>query len=525
MNQIPLKTIRLLLFVSALLTVSFLSCTTLEERNTFKDQATGQLSLYLNGPEKASLDIRFTLLGINIISESGLTREITTVPRSIHSLSVKGRQTILAEKHLPEGNYTKLQLLLADVSIKKNDRIAALAFPLESIEIPVSISVNRNKNASLFLLWNIDASIIDNYLFNPAFIIKQTAPDVSSLLVYVTNEFSNNVSVINRHSGEVVSNIMVGKNPRGIATSVSRERTKIYVANAGSNSISVINPDTQKVENEIPVRFGREPEGIAVCRVASDNELIVVTNFSSDSVSVFDSTSSQEIEKIDVGRSPITVAADPPAGELSSTRSLSLEEIMTLRSYRERFCNIYVANYNSNTVSVISMDLSAKRSSETVTLNVDWNPIAISIDYSRGRVYIANYGSDKISVINILELIKGNEQSSVSSINHVAESITGIIPDPVLDRLYLLKQSSDEIIILKPFDKSLASLQTIMPPIIGVIPVGSAPRAFVLDPEIRKFYVANQGSGTVSVIDKISKRQESIIPVGTKPYGMALFSK
>jgi YVTN family beta-propeller protein len=318
---------------------------------------------------------------------------------------------------------------------------------------------------------------------------------------------------------------MVGKKPRGIATSLIRERTKVYVANAGSNSISVIDPHTQKVENEIPVRFGREPEGIAVGRVAADNELIFVTNFSSDSVSVFDSTSLQEIEKIDVGRSPIAVAADPPVEELSGTRFLSFGEIMTLRNYRERFCNIYVANYNSNTVTVVTMDLSTKRSSEIVTLDVDWNPIAISIDFPRGRVYIANYGSDKISVINILELIKGNEQGSVSEINHVAHSITGIISDPVLDRLYLLTQAPDQIIILRPFDKSLSSLQTIMPPIIGVIPVGSNPRAFVLDPEIRKFYVANQGAGNISVVDKTSRRQESIIPVGTKPYGMAMLSE
>jgi YVTN family beta-propeller protein len=511
--------------VSLLLTILFLSCTTIEERKEFQDQATGQLSFYLNGPEKASLDIRFNLLGVKIISDTGITREITNAPQNIHSFSVKGRQAILAERRVPEGYYNKLQLLLSEVTIRKEGRIANLALPPEGIEIPVSISITKNKNASLFLLWNVDASVSDNYMFNPAFSVKKITPNISSLLVYVTNELSDNVSVINRDSGEVVSNIMVGKNPRGIATSLIQERTKIYVANAGSNSISVIDPNTQKVENEIPIRYGREPEGIAVGRVASDNELIFVTNFSSDSVSVFDSTSFQEIEKINVGRSPIAVAADPPVEELSGSRFLSFEEIMTLKSYRERFCNVYVANYNSNTVSVVSMDLSTKRSSEIVTLNVDWNPIAISIDFPRGRVYIANYGSDKISVINILDLIKGNDQGSVSDINHVAHSITGIISDPVLDRLYLLKQNPDQIIVLRPFDKSLSSLQTVMPPIIGVIPVGNAPRAFILDPEIRKFYVTNQGSSNISVVDKTSRKQESTIPVGSKPYGMALLSE
>jgi hypothetical protein len=212
MYQIQLKTIRLLLFLSLLLTVSFLSCTTIEERKAFQDQATGQLSFYLNGPEKASLDIRFNLLAINIISESGLTREITSVSQNIHSLSVKGRQTILADKRLPEGNYNKLQLLLSDVTIKKKDRIANLAIPPEGIEIPVSISISKNKNASLFLQWNVDASISDNYMFNPAFNVKPITPDISSLLVYVTNELSDNVSVINRHSVKLFQILWLGKN-------------------------------------------------------------------------------------------------------------------------------------------------------------------------------------------------------------------------------------------------------------------------------------------------------------------------
>jgi len=525
MGKIQLRTINFFFAVLLLVTMAFLSCTAMDRRPAVQDQSTGQLSLYLSGPERASLDIRFTLVGATLISETGLSREITDIPQTIHSLSIRGRQVLLGERNLPEGTYHKVRLLVSNATIIKNDSTASLALPQDGIEIPATVTINSNKSASLFLLWNIDASITNSYMFSPALSVRQVAPDVSSLLVYVTNENSNSVSVISRQSDEVVSNIMVGKKPRGIAASAGREHTRIYVANSGSNSISVIDPNSQTVENEIPVRFGREPEGIAVCRMSAEHELVFVTNFSSDSVSVFDTASYQEVEKVSVGRSPVAIAADPPDEDLSGARFLNFEEMLTLKNYRERFCNIYVANYNSNSVSVISMNLSTLRSSEVTTLNVDWNPIALFVDYPRGKVYVANYGSDRISVINILELIKGNGQNAVSEINHVAYSVTGIISDPVLDRLYLLKQNPNEIIILRPFDSSLSSLQTIMPPVIGVIRVGSGPRAFVLDSEGRKFFIANQGSNTLSVVDKISKKEETTIPVGAKPYGIALLSE
>jgi YVTN family beta-propeller protein len=500
-------------------------CTTLDDRRESGAQDRGQFTLLLNGPERAALDITFTLSGVNIISEKGTPIEIIGVSQTINSQTVKGRQVILAEKSIPPGNYNKIQLLVKEASLKRKNKSAHLALPPEGIEIPVRISMKRKENISIFLQWNVDGSITDNYMFTPLMTVKSKAPDVSSLLIYVTNEDSNNVSVVNRNTGEVVANIMVGEKPRGIAASFSRERSKIYVANSGSDSISVIDPSTQKLENELPVRFGKEPEGIAVGRVAAGNELIFVANFKSASVSVFDATSFKESEKIDVGRGPIAVAADPPADELTGTRFLSNSEAHTLRGFRERFINVYVANYNSNTVSVIRVDLATNRSTETITLDVDWNPISVSIDYPRGKVYVANYGSDKLSVIDIVQLIKGNVAEAVSVINNVAYAITGIIADPVLDRLYVLKQNPGQILILRFFDRNVVSLQTIVPPTIGVIPVGNAPRFFMLDPEFRKFYVVNQGSDNISVIDKTSRRQDQTVPVNAKPYGMALLKR
>ncbi len=511
-------------FISSLILFAALAaCTTTEELDNGPGRFNTQLTIYLNGPETASLDVTFELMALNITAEDGAVTEVMTGPEMVNSFAVKGKQILLGEKSLPQGKYEKLQFIVREASIEREGRKAHLAIPEEGIELDVDVTLVRNRNTTLFLNWNSDASIHDNYLFQPQFTLERKAPELSSLLIYVTNENSNNVSVINRQSGNIAATVMVGRKPRGIAISRRAERLRVYVANSGSNSISVIDPTTHAIENEIPIRFGREPESIAVATVSSGQELLFVANIGSNTVSVVDTTTYQELEKIDVGRSPIALAVDPPVERLRSSRFLSFEDVNVLKHYRERFLNVYVVNQDSNNVSVLRIDKVTKRSSEIITLNVDWRPVALNVDYHRGKVYIANYASDKLSVIDILSLVKGDTAGAVGTINNVGFSIIGVVADPVFDRVYLLKDAPGEITIIKPFTSGFNSLTSAMPPVMGTIPVGISPRSLILDPELRKLYVVNSGSDTISVIDKTTKREEDVIPVGRSPYGIAAF--
>ncbi len=481
----------------------------------------GQVTIFLNGPEKASLDLTFELWAVNITSESGISRDIMNVPISVNSLALTGRQILLAEIPLPEGRYEKLTFMVKRALIKRKDRVADLALPVEGIEIPLTVTVTRNQNTSLFLKWDAEASILEGFQFRPAIMVKSQRPELSTLLVYVTNEDSNNVSVINRQTDEVVSTILVGSKPRGVAIGLRRQHVRVYVTNTKSNSISVIDPTTNKVETEIPLRFGREPEGIAVAVVSPEKEFIIVTNYGSNNVSVIDTLTYQEMEKVNVGNGPVAVAVDPPVEALAGATFLSFEDLNIIRSYREKFLNIYVANKNSKDVTVLRMEISSGRVVDIVKINVEWNPIALDVDYQRGRVYVANYGFDNLSVINIPELIKGNIIGAVSAISGIGHSNTGVVADPSLERIYLLKEIPGEVMIIKPSLEDRSPVKTITP-VLGTIPVRSFPRALTLDPEERKLYIVNRGSHNVSVIDKTTMREEKVIPVGRRPYGIAM---
>lgn len=482
----------------------------------------GQVSLFLQVPERISADITFELSAVNIMAEDGTFLEVMNAPLSFRTSEVAGRQMLLGEKALPEGRYKKLQFIVRQALVNRKDGPAHLALPSEGIDIPIDITVRRNQNTVLFLNWKPDASIGDGYLFSPVFDVRGQVPELSSLLIYVTNEGSNNVSVIHRQTGDVVAMVMVGKRPRGIAVSQGKERQRVYVVNSGSNSISVIDPTTNQVEVEIPVRFGKEPEGIAVARVTPDKEFIFVTNYGSNTVSIIDASTYQEVERVNVGDGPVAIAADPPVDTISGSRFLSFSDIDLIRNYRRMFCNVYVANKNSRDVSVLKIETKSGRPEEVITLNVQWSPIALTVDYPRARVYIANYSYDNLSLIDIIKVIGGNKSGAVSEMSNVGTSLTGVLADPDIDRLYFLKESSGEILMVRPFSEASSSLKTSIAPVIGSISVGSQPRSFLMDSEGRKIYVVNRGADSVSVVDKTTKREEKVIPVGRRPYGIAM---
>src|SRR4030067_1680071 len=304
------------IFLIALCLLFFVGCSSVPEQGQTPDYFGpnyGQITIYVNGPDRASLDITFDVLAVNIVAEGGVYREIMNNSQSINSLALMGRQILLAEMALPEGRYEKLMFTVKRATIKRKE-IADLAAPPEGIEIPINVTVSRNQNTTLFLKWDADASVAAGFQFRPVFTVKTQRPELSTLLVYVTNEDSNNVSVINRQTDEVVSTVMVGNKPKGVATGLRRQHIRVYWVNSKSNSISVIDPTTNTVETEIPIRFGQEPEGIAVATVSPEKEIIFVTNYGSNTVSVIDGLTYQETERVNVKNGPVAVAGGPPGG-------------------------------------------------------------------------------------------------------------------------------------------------------------------------------------------------------------------
>ena len=144
-------------------------------------------------------------------------------------------------------------------------------------------------------------------LINDLTEIRASAQEAAILTVvapraYVTNRFTNNVSVIDTGTDTLVTNITVGPTPYGIAIAPSSRR--LYVTNQGSNSVSVIRTATNRVVANISV--GSSPIAVAV---TPDGTRAYVVNQVSNNVSVIDTATNTVIgSPIPVGISPEGIA-------------------------------------------------------------------------------------------------------------------------------------------------------------------------------------------------------------------------
>lgn len=98
--------------------------------------------------------------------------------------------------------------------------------------------------------------------------------------IFVTNEHSNDVSVINGETLEVEATIPVGERPRGIG--FSPDHKELYVAVSEENAIAVIDPESLEVLRKF--KAGSDPEAFAV----HPNGNIYLSNEDAGLASAFD---------------------------------------------------------------------------------------------------------------------------------------------------------------------------------------------------------------------------------------------
>lgn len=115
----------------------------------------------------------------------------------------------------------------------------------------------------------------------------------------VTNNGSNNVTVIDAKSYSVVQTVSTGKGPHGFR--ISEDSKTAYIANMGEDTISVIDIPSLKETRKITV--GKMPVTTAI---TSDGKTLLATSNSENVLSIIDLTTNK-MEKVAVGKGPAQV--------------------------------------------------------------------------------------------------------------------------------------------------------------------------------------------------------------------------
>ncbi|MBN1219535.1 MAG: DUF11 domain-containing protein [Anaerolineae bacterium] len=247
-------------------------------------------------------------------------------------------------------------------------------------------------------------------------------PDTYDYTVYVTFTDGSMLSATTRippippvppaPGCDPLAEIIVGRNPRGVA--IDETRNRVYVANYGSNSVSVVDSSSNTVLQTIT--------GITTANgIAYDAErnIIWVTNYSTNRVTPIQADEGANnftiLTPITVGGGPWGVAVDP------------------VHDY------VYVVNNLGHTVSVIRAD----ERTIVATLSGSFNqPFHVAANPVTGKVYVPNFGThtiaviDGTSVINTINLAVGDPSTQPY----------GVAVDEIRNLIYVTTVNSHRIV-------------------------------------------------------------------------------
>jgi YVTN family beta-propeller protein len=279
--------------------------------------------------------------------------------------------------------------------------------------------------------------------------------------VYVTNERSGDVTVINGGDFSVAATIPVGKRPRGIHT--SPDGKLVYVALSGTPI-------------EGPPQIDAHGNPVFDKKKDDDDEN---ADKSADGIGVVD-VGTQKL------RSKLNAGSDP-------------EEFALSKDGRQ----IYISNEDTKTASVINIGsgklqhiIPVGQEPEGVTTTPDGKQFYVTCE-AGGDIYVVD--TQSYSAVAHFK-VNGRPRS----VAFLSAGGIGFIPSESVGELNIVDSANAKV------------LKTI------TLPLGSRPMKVKLSPDEKRLYVSNGRAGTISVFDSLSYDLLDTIKVGARPWGIGI---
>ena len=277
------------------------------------------------------------------------------------------------------------------------------------------------------------------------------AIDENTNTLFVVNQFSNDVTVIDANTNTIITTINVGTTPSG--AEFIPTINLLYVLNQATFDISVIDPNTNSVVKTIPLGtapFGQE--------FNPSTNLLYIGNPFTNTVQVIDVTTDTIIQTITVGISPTSI-------QLNSVTN-----------------RLYVGNLGSSTISVIDGNTNTVEATITIPGGVG----LVGIDENTNTIYVPEFFSNQLVVVD------GTTNNIIESIT-VGASPRRAIFDHTANMVYTQSFISETFSIIDPTINA----------VIATIPVDS-PFAMNFNPNTNTIYVTNQESDTITIVDLLA---------------------
>lgn len=324
----------------------------------------------------------------------------------------------------------------------------------------------------------------------PATQARQAESSGPAYRVYVTNERSGDLSVIDGRTHELLATAPLGKRPRGIQ--VSPDHTQLFIALSGSpiagpgvdesnlpppdpsaDGIGVVDIATLKLLRII--RGVSDPEQLVV---SPDGKYLYIASEDSGTAVIADVATGETVATLEVGGEPEGVGISPDG----------------------RY--VYVTSEEDHQVSVIST-----ATNEVIKqFEVGMRPRQATFSSDGARAYVTGEIDGTVSVVDT------NEHKVIHTIKLSGEMMRPMEVD--------LSHDDRVIYVTTGRGRKLVAIDAKTYEPIGEVTVGARPWGLALSPDGKYLYTANGPSDDVSVVDSESLTVVATIPVGTSPWGV-----
>lgn len=300
-------------------------------------------------------------------------------------------------------------------------------------------------------------------------------PEPPGPRIYVANESSNSVSVIDGQKFEVIGTVDA-RNHSTHDLALTRDGKRLFATNLASGRLSVI--DTEHMETIASIFTGNRCH---VVTLTNDNRQAWVANIGDDNISIVDTSIYRILGTIPVGKGPtgLTFSQDG------------------------RFA--YVSNQGDKSVNVI--DTTTHQIIKSIPVGANPHFLVLSPD---GKIWGTNTGGTDIYVIDPSTQEKVATFEVGAQPQQIAFAYKGI-QGP---NAYVTVGGANKVIAVTADPKNLR--------VVDQIDVGEGPNGIWANPEGTRLFVGHQISNDLRVVDTGTSKVIASVPVGRKPIRVVL---
>jgi YVTN family beta-propeller protein len=312
--------------------------------------------------------------------------------------------------------------------------------------------------------------------------------------IFVSNERSGDVTVLDGKTRAVTATWPVGKRPRGIH--LAPDGSALYVALSGSprlgpgadperarsqkadrsaDGIAVVDVQSGTVRRKLTV--GSDPEEFAL---SADGGVLFVSNEDEAKLSAWEITTARKIFSATVSEEPEGVAVHPTRPEVYVTCE-ALGEVFIVDASSGRF---------------------------EAKVAVGGRPRTVTFGLDGKLAYVPIEGKAEVAVID--------------AATHRLAGTISIPGASVLPMGAALSRSGAELFVSTGRGNTVAVIDLARREVIASIAVGQRVWGIALSPDGRTLFTANGGSNDVSIIDVAARKEIKRVPVGEGPLGIAI---